>query len=319
MKLILNLNIRDLVKDFLFQTVRLVSFLSISFSVVAESSWRGELGYQSVDNVSNAQLNEDTFSDKHWSLIFGYSYFKDFDEGLSLTTSVDLENFDYQEWQGFSHRDLSLRLNLRKKLGLGPFVPSIGASLSVAHKDFDSDVRDQDQTQLSLYWSKRLSEAADLKIDLGYFKSSPENSIAAGPSGVDTGMGPPPMPGMSKPGDTFEQSRQSLGAEIGYAVSEDWFMVASIRYFNGDFDSTAQPNAEIIEASSAIVADPAIGDGFFSYRIDSRSWFFDLQWEYTLSDTWGLLFNYRYLNAEAKDWPVDYKVTRLGVSLIAAF
>ena len=80
MKLILNLNIRDLVKDFLFQIVRLVSFLSISFSVVAESSWRGELGYQSVDNVSNAQLNEDTFSDNHWSLIFGYSYFKDFDE-----------------------------------------------------------------------------------------------------------------------------------------------------------------------------------------------------------------------------------------------
>jgi len=310
---------KGLLKARFFQLLKLVLLLLLPFSSFAESNWRGEISYQKVDNVSNAQLRDDTFEDSHWDLAIGYGYFADFDDGLSLTTSVDLESFDYQDWPGFSHHDLSAGLNLRKKLGLGSYVPSIGASMTVSQNKFDQDVRDQNQYTLSFYWAKRISESTDIKLDLGYFRSSADNNIAAGPSGTDTGMAPSPMNGMSRPGDTFDQARNSLGAEIGYSTSDDWFLVSSIRYIDGDLDSTAQPNAGIIDASSAIVADPAIGDGYFAYRVDAESWLFDVQWEYSFSDTWGVLINYQYIDAEAKDWPVDYKVTRFGFNLIAAF
>ena len=300
------------------QLTLICSICLICNNVSAEIFTNAELGYSDDDNIARAQLDTDIISDTIIKGLISVSQFSDFDDGLSLTTSGLLEHRDYQDWPGFTHTDFAINFDLRKKIGLGAFAPKIGSTLSLKQQNFDEAVRDQDQIDLRIYWQKRLSESWDVKFDLGYLNTAADQTIAAGPSGTDTGPGPGPGPGMNKPGDTFDQEAIYFGAETGVALGEIHFLVFSYQFQSGDVASSARPNNAIVDASQAITPDSAIGDGWFAYKLDANSHSLSVAWDIAISEQGSFTLEYLFQDTNA-DGSNNYEKNITSVQYFYSF
>lgn len=292
------------------------SFCTGLNSVRAETFSDFALGISNNDNISNAQLDPEIFSDRILKASYNLGKFVDLDDGLSITWLAGVEYFDYDEWPGFNHLDITGKIDLKKKTGLGAFVPSIGAQLSLAQLNYDEDVRDRLHTQLEFYWSKRINESWDMGASLNIIEASADNELAAGPSGIDTGPGA--IPGMARVGYVYDISQQLLSLSAGLALGEAHYINFSASLMQGDVISSAIPYEEIVNISTAISPDAAMGDGFFAYRIDANTKLLSLSWDYSINDDYSVNFSYEYRDSKANEGPVYYKtnITSLNLTVL---
>ncbi|MCW9000759.1 MAG: hypothetical protein OQK04_18760, partial [Kangiellaceae bacterium] len=196
----------------------------------------------------------------------------------------------------------------------GAFVPSVGAQFSVTKLNYDEDVRDRLRSELELYWSKRINESWDMGAALNIVEADADNELAAGPSGMNTGPGS--MPGMQRPGYVYDISQQLLSLSVGVAIGDVNYIKFGASMMQGDVISSAEPYTEIVNASSAISPDAAMGDGFFAYRIDADTQIISVSWDYIINNDYSLNFSYEYRDSEANQGQVDYQASIVSLNLI---
>ncbi|WP_144393771.1 hypothetical protein [Pleionea sediminis] len=285
-----------------------------SLQLTAETFSDASFGIHNNNNLSDTQSSAEKISDSVIYANYNFGLFTDFDNGLSLTTLGTADYFHYQDWSEFSHFDLIANLKLKKKLGLGPYVSNIGADFSVANRTYNKDVRNRTEIDLGLFWLKRIDENWDIQTRLSVFKSFAENNEKAGPSGTDSGDGP--IMGMDKPGDVYDLSRLNLSLSIGYALGDSHYFKLDTTWMNGDVVSSAAPNENIVNASTAITPDNALDDGVFAYQLDAKTEVRTFSWDYAINETYSLSAKYQYRDAQANSAKVYYKTGITSLNLI---
>ena len=304
---------------FLNRTALLLALTVVEIGPVsAEVFYDAQLGYFDDDNVSRAKWDNSIFTDTHYDGLFSIGMFSDFDDGLSMTVIGKAKYASYQSWKGLSHTDFGGSVDLRKKIGLGSMVPSVGGNVEFKRQSYDNKVRDQDQWDVSFYWQKRLDEQWDIKIDLGYFISTAKDPVPAGPAGTNTDPDPGPGPGMAKPGDTFDQNAFYLGIGSGFAFAEIHFLTLDYQFRSGDVASTAIPNTTIVDASTAITADTVFGDQFFAYKLDADTHSLSAGWDIAITEQTSITFEYEYQNTDAGQ-SIEYKNKLISMQLLISF
>src|SRR5262249_7452489 len=142
------------------------------------------------------------------------------------------------------------------KFGDGPYAPKAVASLFTGAESYGNGIRNGQRSRLALELSRRLG---------------PQWNVSGGFAAdrFDADNVQPPSPGFSR--DAFSIQGHSLFARAEYAWSERWLGFLDLSTRSGDVVSSSRPGQPIFRVSSAIVADPVFGAGYFAYKLFGRT------------------------------------------------
>jgi hypothetical protein len=220
----------------------------------ARGDWTlgAEANLKHDSNVGNAQSSDDKIGDS--SLAARLTLFRLFplDDGLSITVGGDLDGEVFRKLTGLNNGELSGEVALKKKWGLGAFVPWARAGLSIGRSSYDDSYRNAWIYRATLASGQRLDERWSLWAEYAFERR------AADPAEEE-------VPGLS--GDAFSQTSHNLGLHLEYSLSERTFLGLGLLARHGDVVSTAEPGAKILDAAHALAEDPAFGPEAYAYRL----------------------------------------------------
>jgi hypothetical protein len=214
-------------------------------------------GARHDDNVGNAQLSSDIVADSIVDARLSLYRLFPFDDGYSLTVGGDLSGEAYHKITGLNNASLDAAFALKKKWGLGPFVPWVRIGGTAARLSYKDGYRDAWDYRATLASGRRIDERWNLWAEYAY-----ESRVAS--------AGPEEVPGLS--GDAFSQVSHNLAAYVEYSLTERAFLSLGLSGRHGDVVSTSVPNATIYYASRALAEDPAFGPDAYAYKLSGTTW-----------------------------------------------
>jgi hypothetical protein len=187
-------------------------------------------------------------------------------EHYSLTVGGDLSGEYYNDLKGLNNASLGGSLAVKRKWGVGAYVPWARIGLSVAHSDYNDDYRNATVYRATLAAGQRLDERWNLRGEYVYERLAATSQ-------------PDLVPGIS--GDAYSQISQTLSGTAEYALNESTFLAlgALVRY--GDVVSTAEPGPAIFSVARAIAPDPAFGPDQYAYKITGTTFGFRIGINYS--------------------------------------
>jgi hypothetical protein len=215
-----------------------------------------EAGLFYDNNVSRAQTGADVVGDSGLSAdaTFGAAY--PIGEHDTLSLSANLRAAQFQRFHGLDVAALGGTLSYRTKFGLGPYAPRAAVNVFLAAESYGNSVRNGQRSRLSLELGRRFSAQWDVS---GGFAADR----------FDASKVQPALPQFSR--DAFSIQGRSLFARAEYAWSERWLGYLGLSARRGDVISSNRPDSEILEYSSAVVADPAFGPDYVAYKLAGRT------------------------------------------------
>ena len=180
-------------------------------------------------------------------------------ENYSLSVGGDLSGESYNRLKGLNNASLGGALAVKRKWGLGAYVPWVRIGFSVARSDYNDDYRNDTVYRTTLSAGQRLDERWNLRAEYAYEQRAANSQ-------------PELVPGIS--GDAYSQTSQMLTGSAEYALNERTFLVFGFLLRYGDVVSTAEPNLGIYTVSRAIAADPAFGADDYAYKLTGTTFGF---------------------------------------------
>jgi len=210
-------------------------------SPVVSAEWYGNTDavIRHDSNTNNAQLKQDFASSTALQAGLSATGYFPLENGNSLTVIGETRIESYDRYSGLNNLSLGAALALRKKWGLGPYVPWTGLSLSSAHLNYANTIRNGWRHQLAIRGGKRVSERWNIRAEYMYERRT-ANTL------------PPDQPGIS--GDVFSQRSRTLTLNTEYALDENTFLTGGLLLRRGDVVATASETANMIASSDAIAA-----------------------------------------------------------------
>lgn len=236
--------------------VLLVAITSLGDPRVAAAAWILDLGLGAVheSNVSLGRHGRDTQSDTalETSVSAGASTVVGDRHTASLTG--DVAGTAWSRLWGLNNVSIGLSPAWKTKLGLGAAAPWIRLAGSVAHQQYDDDIRDGWRYRLGPSAGKRFADRWDVRAEYVY-----EERIADRVKRVSSRL----------PGDVFDLTSHTFAVRTDVLWTELVSVSGGYAWRDGEVVSTTRRNPEIVSASTAITRDRTFGSNRFAYKIDA--------------------------------------------------
>lgn len=196
------------------------------------------------------------------------------EDPVIVILSARLANTSYNQFTGLSHRDLGMSLDLTKKLGLGPYAPTLGAQLSYERQLFEQSDRTQNIQQAEISLSKRILDTLKLQAHwrMTQHHASDNRSVEEDHSGA-----------------VYDGRYQSWSLGADYTLFGDHLLGLQYSYRKGDLIvTTVSDSAAIYDVAKAIRPDPAFGPNRDAYRLDGEIKTYGLSYTIPLNRQWDL-------------------------------
>jgi hypothetical protein len=244
------------------------------------------------DNVTRAELERDIKSETSLTVSAAAGprfQLTDYDS-LALTASVALDA--HRHYDGLDNVSAGLALTWRRKIGLGPYVPQLGLSVSATRLDYRDALRDGWLYAAEAEASKRLSERLTVRAIYRNERRRADDT----PDRVVSFV----------PADVFDLRSHSLGISGEFAWDPRYVVSAGYTVHRGDIVSTTQRNLPVFLASRAIARDPVFGDDTFAYTLRAVTHALNLGVSRVIGRQASLSLGYEYRDSRA-DGGIDYR------------
>ena len=225
-------------------------------------------GVQYDDNVGNAQSRSDIVADSLLDARLSIFQLYPLDDSYSVTVGSDLSGEAYRRLTGLDNASLDGTIALKKKWGLGAFVPWTRIGLWVGRSSYDDSYRNAWDYRATLAAGRRIDERWNFWADYSYERraATPQTEL---------------VPGLS--GDAFSQNSHNVAAHVEYSLNEDTFLKLGVLGRQGDVVSTSTHDLETFGEARALAADPAFGPGAEAYKFTGTTLGFELGVDYALT------------------------------------
>jgi hypothetical protein len=242
-------------------TIALSAILLVFLPGLARSDWTlgTDARLRHDNNVGNAGTYDDIFSDTIVDARVSLSQSFRIGENYSLSFGGDVSGESYNRLKGLNNASLGGALAVKRKFGLGAYVPWIRIGLSIAHSDYNDDYRNATVYRTTLSAGQRLDERWNIWAEYAYEWRAANSQ-------------PELVPGIS--GDAYSQTSQTLTGSAEYALNERISLVLGALLRHGDVVSTTEPSLGIFTAARAIAADPAFGPDEYAYKLTGTTFGF---------------------------------------------
>ena len=218
-----------------------------------------EAGLRHDSNVGNAQPASDIVADSTLKASVSMFQLLPLSDGYSVTVGGNLHAERYHQVTGLNNASVDAMLSLKKKWGLGPFVPWARAGITVGRSSYEFSYRNAWAYHATLAFGRRIDERWNLSAEYTF-----EDLVARTQEEV--------VPGLS--GDAYSQVDHSLRLNVEYALSGNVYLALGLMGRRGDVVSTTAPNYNVYEVSRALAEDPAFGPEDYAYRIKGTTYGF---------------------------------------------
>lgn len=227
----------------------------------ARSDWTlgADASLRHDSNVGNAESRSDVVEDSTIGARLSIFQLFPLGDSYSVTVGGDLGGESYYRLTGLDNVSVDGALALKKKWGLGAFVPWARAGVSAGRLSYDDSYRNAWDYRATFATGRRIDERWNLWGEYAYERraASPQEEV---------------VPGLS--GDAFSQSSHNAAVNLEYSLNERTFLALRILARHGDVVSTASPGPKIFFASSALAEDPAFGPESYAYRLTGTTYGF---------------------------------------------
>jgi hypothetical protein len=267
-------------------TAVLSAMLLVCVPDLARSDWTlgTDAQLRHDNNVGNAGDYDDIVGDTIVDARLSIFQLFPIGENYSLSVGGDLSGESYNRLKGLNNASLGGALALKRKWGLGAYVPWVKIGFSLARSDYNDDYRNDTVYRTTLTGGKRLDERWNLWAEYAYERSAASSQ-------------PELVPGTS--GDAYSQTSQKLTGSAEYALNERAFLVFGFLLRYGDVVSTAEPNLGIFSVARAIAADPAFGPDEYAYKLTGTTFGFRVGINYSPTPHNLLAFGFQRLDTHA--------------------
>ena len=221
---------------------------------LARSDWT--LGTDALlrhdNNVGNAGNYDDIVGDTIVAARLSIFQLFPVGEDYSLSVGGELSGESYDRLKGLNNASLGGALAVKRKWGLGAYVPWARIGVSLARTDYNDDNRNATVYRTTLSAGERLDDRWNLWGEYAYERRAASSQ-------------PEVVPGIS--GDAYSQTSQKLTGNAEYALNERTFLAFGVLLRYGDVVSTAEPSLGIFTVSRAVAADPAFGPDDYAYKL----------------------------------------------------
>jgi hypothetical protein len=252
------------------------------------------------DNLTRAQQAADVRGDGAATLAAAAGWFHAPSGGDGITLALEANSEAYARFHGLNLISIGGSAAYRHKFGLGRDVPWASISISAAHDDYRSDIRDGNRLEARLEVGRRLTDNFDASFGVATDRRFASNDR-------------PVVPGIS--GKVFDLRGLSAFARAAYDITDRLQVGGRAAVRRGDVESTTRQNLDIFLASDAIAADPAFGSDFYAYRLRGTTATANATLSWALSERSSLNLSYAVARTTSYD-DLNY-LSRIGTILLA--
>jgi hypothetical protein len=252
------------------------------------------------DNLTRAQQAADVRGDGAATLAAAAGWFHAPSGGDGITLALEANSEAYARFHGLNLISIGGSAAYRHKFGLGRDVPWASISISAAHDDYRSDIRDGNRLEARLEVGSRLTDNFDASFGVATDRRFASNDR-------------PVVPGIS--GKVFDLRGLSAFARAAYDITDRLQVGGRAAVRRGDVESTTRQNLDIFLASDAIAADPAFGSDFYAYRLRGTTATANATLSWALSERSSLNLSYAVARTTSYD-DLNY-LSRIGTILLA--
>jgi hypothetical protein len=252
------------------------------------------------DNLTRAQQAADVRGDGAATLAAAAGWFHAPSGGDGITLALEANSEAYARFHGLNLISFGGSAAYRHKFGLGRDVPWASISISAAHDDYRSDIRDGNRLEARLEVGSRLTDNFDASFGVATDRRFASNDR-------------PVVPGIS--GKVFDLRGLSAFARAAYDITDRLQVGGRAAVRRGDVESTTRQNLDIFLASDAIAADPAFGSDFYAYRLRGTTATANATLSWALSERSSLNLSYAVARTTSYD-DLNY-LSRIGTILLA--
>jgi hypothetical protein len=236
-----------------------VAFILISMcspdNASAEWFLNSEAKMKYDSNLTNARFSQDIVGDQAIAALVNGGRYIQLDDRTSLSVQGKINSEAYRRFHGMDHVSLGGSFTLKRKWGLGLYVPWSAISLSTEHLSYNVNVRDGWLHQAQMSGGKRISDRWDFWADLLFQRRTADNA---------------PMldPGIS--GAVFDQTSGTLKLNSVYTFDSSTFLTLGYQLRRGDVNSTTireSPGSNIDSVMTAVTRDLVFGTDAEVYRL----------------------------------------------------
>jgi hypothetical protein len=233
--------------------------------------------YTVDDNISRAQNDADIEEDGFYTVSGNAAYTTGFGRLTALIFSAVATVEEYSDFDGLSNTQFKGTVDYRFQFNQAFSASRWSLSVSSTDIDSETDIRDGGLNELSLTFSKRLTDRIN------------------GTLGVTAGE-------RRAEGRVFDMKRTRYFGNVDWNLSPRWSTYLTYNYFDGDVVSSARPNIGVISWADAIEPDNAFGglaNSKFAYRLDASTTIIRLGFNVALGHSSSIDFSFDDLETDA--------------------
>lgn len=247
-------------------TLRILLCLAAAPWALPAADIRGSAGIEWAQNVSRSSAG----SDWQDALVLRAgamgSISRQIDKDTVVVSEASAELISLPKYERQQAADLGLRVEARRKFGLGPMAPSVSVAASATGRLSAMSGEQGVTTLLNVTAAKRLTESWRVAIS-SEWKSQHANA------------------------DQFDASHRRVGAEIAWDITDRWQLTYGLGELNGNFTAHASP-AVFNRALTGLLGSAvqnyysrgpfgvtnSFGEGWFSHLVSGRvrNWYLQL-------------------------------------------
>lgn len=235
-----------------------VAALALGLSANAQAGWTqgAELAAGYDHNVGNAAHHDDVIGSATAYAGAGTTYERRFGGYTALQLQGSLSAEHYAQLTDLSNGGAQLRLRLLHKPGRGIFTPVLAAWASAGAREYGSDIRDGWDVRTGLSASMPATTRVQLRAEAQWAERYSS-------------------------GRAFDLEYYSYAVGADWTVSPELVVYGALRLNDGQYVVSAdghneiQPKTEHLylePRADRIEADPAFGEDWWAFRLDTETW-----------------------------------------------
>jgi hypothetical protein len=226
------------------------------------------------NNIGNAE-SPYLISDNAWvNTLSAGQFFVLSEQDYLLTLQAKLKNEIYQRLHGLSNTTVGASAELKHKLGMGAYAPSISSNISLERFNYSRNDRSGWAQQVGMKLAKRISERSNLIASANFegFHADHNEQVEA-----------------DFAGNVFEKRSRLFALNWDYACTENTTLSLGVGVRKGDVNvTTIADYDELYAGAKAIRPDPSFGNERDVYRIRGNTQILSLGFDTQVTATWRL-------------------------------
>lgn len=274
----------------------------------AENFFDITAGLNSDSNVTRGFLESDQYRDESLNLDLTAGYVAPLQPGRAIVLFTTLSAMRFNELSGLDSQSLGVGSRYQYKHGLGPYAPTIAATLSWTQHNSAGKTRDRYVSAVELRYSKRLTAAWNTRFGAAYEISEGINDDRLNSSKY------------SPLNDIFDFDQFRLFAGVDYTFVNNSTLSAGYTWVDGNTVSSAlAPNPRLLAISRALTLDTAVkappGRDQVAYTLASHSHFLSLIWSIPANANTSVNLGFTRHDVRAKN-NINYGNNQFSVTIL---